>query len=198
VSFYGLARPDFTLIEPSDMTDSEGRLIFERTSGDRFVIIIEGKRGPNRRPVGLSSFDSDPFNPGVRPALEIIVSRALGDGSTTICDDRPPRIGGIPASPTFAFTQQISNAINDLACRFVDGEGLRMGRGSPLDSCIKWPDGLSRFANEEESSVQFCSVSIAEEFAFPVGDTTVSVRLSDVDGRPGPPVSFIVRVKPPG
>jgi hypothetical protein len=98
----------------------------------------------------------------------------------------------VPASPDFAFTQAISNAINDLACRFVDGSGLPMGRGSPQDSCTKSADGLSRFANPD-SSAQFCAV-IAPPFAFPVGDTTVSVRISDQSGVPGPPASFVVRV----
>jgi hypothetical protein len=193
VSFFSLARPDYTLLEPDGVTGPNNLPYFERHSGDRFVIIIEGKRGPNRRPVGLSTFDSDPFNPGVRPALEIIVSRALGNGSVKVCDDMPP-IGGVPAAASFAATQAISDAINDFACRFVDGSGLKMGRGSDADSCIKWPDGLSHFALEE-SSAQFCG-AIAEDFAFPVGDTTVSVRLNDVDGRPGPPISFVIRVTP--
>jgi hypothetical protein len=198
VSFFGLARPDYTLIAQSGVTGPNNLPYFERHAGDRFVIVIEGRRGPNRRPVNLSTFDSDPFNPSVRPGLEIIVSQPLGNGSTKVCDDMPP-IGGVPASASFATTQPISNAINDFACRFVDGSGLKMGRGSASDSCINWPDGLSHFANEspapDGSSVQFCG-AIAEDFAFPLGDTTVSVRLNDIDGQPGPAVSFIIRVKP--
>jgi hypothetical protein len=196
VSYFGLARPDYTLLDVDGMVD--GLPYFERPTGDRFIIIIEGRRGPNRRPVGTSSFDHDPFNAGIRPALEIIVSRPLGNGSPTVCDDRPPTLGGVPASASFAPGQSISNAINDLACRFVDGEGLPMARGRSADSCIEWPDGISRFAVEGDlgSDVQFCTASIPEEVAFPEGDTTVTVRLSDVDGIPGPPVSFVVRVRP--
>jgi hypothetical protein len=194
VSFVGLTRPDGVLIDPSGMTQ-QGQLIFDRPFGYAFVVVIEGKRGPNRRPVGLSTFDSSSNNPAVRPALQVIVSQALGNGSTTVCDDRPPTIGGVPASTSFALTQPISNAINDFACRFVDGSGRQMGRGSALDSCIKYPDDISRFANQQESSAQFCAL-IAPPFSFPVGNTTITVRLSDVDGQPGPPLSFVVRVLP--
>lgn len=193
VSYVGLARPNDELIEPSGTTPG-GLPIFERPFGNSFTVVIEGRKGPNNRPVGESAFDWDPSNPNVRPTLEAILSRALGNGSATVCDDRPPIIGGVPSSPSFAVTQAITNAINDFACRFVDGEGLPRGRTRPQDSCLKFADGLSRFANEQ-SSVQFCAV-IAPPFAFPVGDTTVSVRLADIDGRPGPPVSFVVRVLP--
>ena len=41
--------------------------------------------------------------------------------------------------------------------------------------------------------MQFCA-SIAPPFGFPLGDTTVTVRLSDLNGVPGEPKSFVIRV----
>jgi hypothetical protein len=190
VSFVGVARPNDELIEPVGFTN-DGLPIFERPSGYSFTIVVEGKRGPSGRPVGVSAFNWDPFDPSVRPDLEIIVSRPLGDGSLDVCDDTLPFIGGIPASASFTSTQPVSNAINDLTCRFVNGEGLPVGRRIE-EACTRSPDGNFRFGNPQ-SSVQFCG-AIAPPFGFPVGDTAVTVRLRDASGQPGPPAAFIIRV----
>jgi hypothetical protein len=186
VSFVGLARPDDTLIEPVGVT-KEGWPIFERPFGYGFTIVIEGKRGPNNRQPGLITFDE--FG---RPDLQIVVSRALGDGSATVCDDMPPIIGGVPASAGFAETQEISDAMNDFGCRFVDGSGLPMGRGRSEEACTRFEDGGFRFVNPD-SRVQFCG-PIAPPFGFAVGDTNVLVRLRDQSDQVGPSVSFVIRI----
>jgi hypothetical protein len=185
VSFVGIARPDDTLDEPVGVT-KEGWPIFERPFGYGFTIIIEG-RTPNNRIPGLSTFDDFGW-----PDLQIIVSRPLGDGSPTVCDDMPPVIGGVPASASFAETQEISNAINDFGCRFVDGSGLPTGRGSSEDACTRFPDGTFHFV-DPTSRAQFCG-PIAPPFGFAVGETTVTVRLRDQNGNAGPPTSFVIRV----
>jgi hypothetical protein len=190
VSFVGLARSDDVLVPSSGVT-AEGLPIFVRPLGFNFTVVVEGEPGPSGRPVGLSTFDSDPNDSSVRSALEIIVSRQLGDGSIAVCDDTLPFLGGVPASVSFDEEQAISDAINDFACRFVDGAGNRLGRPR-ADACTRAPDGSFQTGNPG-STTQFCAL-IAGPFRFPDGDTTVSVRLRDVTGRPGPPQSFVVRI----
>lgn len=187
-----MARANDTTIAPSGTT-AQGWPIYERPFGHSFSLVIEAKPGPSRRPVGLNAFRSSPFDPATRPDLEIIVSRPLGNGSLDVCDDMLPLLGGVPASPSFDLTQPISNAINDLACRFVNGGGEPGGRRA-ADACTVFGDGEYRFV-EPTSTVQFCAL-ISEPFGFPLGDTVVSVRVRDSTGAPGPPASFVVRVLP--
>lgn len=167
---------------------TEGWPIFERPFGYGFALVIEGKRGPNNKLPGVSTFED--FG---RPDLQILVSRPLGDGSPTVCDNDPDLvIGGVPASSSFAETQPITDAINDLACRFVDGNGLTMGRSRSDDACTRFPDGSFHFV-DSTSRVQFCG-PIAPPFGFPAGDTVVTVRLRDQGGQVGPPASFVIRI----
>jgi hypothetical protein len=190
VSFLGLARPDDTLIDSVGLS-SEGYPIFERPLGHLFSLVVEGRPFALSRGVGESSFRWSPSDPTLRPDLEMIVSNPLGDGSAAVCDSMPPMIGGVPSSPDFLATQQVANAVNDLGCRFVNGQGLPIGRG-PLEACTTFADGGSRFV-EATSRVQFCGF-ISEPFGFPVGDTKVTVRLRDRFGVVGPSASMIVRV----
>ncbi len=87
----------------------------------------------------------------------------------------------------------MANAVNDLGCRFRNGSGEPIARG-PLEACTMFPDGGSRFV-ASDTRVQYCGL-IAEPFSFPVGDTTVSVRLRDRFGGVGPVSSMIIRVAP--
>ena len=189
VTFVGLARANDTVLKPVGMT-GDGWPIYERPVGYLFNVVVEAKPGPSRRPVGLNAFRYDPNDASVRPDLEIIVSRPLGDGSMAVCDDMLPELGGIPASSSFDQTPAITGAINDLACRFVNGSGEPGGRAG-MDACTTTPEGDFRFANDS-STAQFCAL-IAEPFGFPQGDTVVTVRVHDTTGVPGPPASFVVR-----
>jgi hypothetical protein len=195
ITFVGVARADDRLIEPVGQTP-EGFPLYKRSFGSLFTIVVEAKPGPNRRPVGLSTFNSDLFNPGVRPDFEIIVSRPLGDGSALVCDNMLPVIGGVPASPNFNETQPITDAINDFGCRFVNGAGVPRGRG-PGEACTLFADGEYHFKFDQPSgsTAQFCA-SIAEPFGFPNGRTTVTVRARDSNGSPGPQASFVIEVGP--
>jgi hypothetical protein len=187
-----VAQPDDQVLDP-DGTTPEGFPIYVRPLGYLFSVVVEAKPGPSRRPVGLNAFRYVPTDPTVRPDLEIIVSRPLGDGSLAVCDNTLPMIGGVPASPGFDITQAISNAINDFACRFVDGMGNPGGRAIG-DACLQFPNGEFGFARSN-STVQFCA-GIAEPFDFPVGDTVITVRIHDSTSLPGPPASFVIRVQP--
>jgi hypothetical protein len=192
ITYVGLARADDRVIDPVGMT-IQGWPIYERELGYLFSVVVEAKPGPSRRPVGLSAFNFNASDPNVRPDFEIIVSRPLGDGSAAVCDNMLPMIGGVPASPNFNATQAISNAINDFACRFVNGAGLPRGRSSG-EACTLFGDGEYRFV-VGSSTAQFCA-GIAEPFGFAIGDTIVTVRVRDVAGNPSAETSFVVRVRP--
>lgn len=187
-----MARPNDRVLDPVGTTP-EGWPIYERSLGYLFTVVVEAKPGPSRRPVGVNAFRYDPSDPTSRPDIEIIVSRQLGDGSSAVCDNMLPEIGGVPASPNFNNTQMISDAINDFACRFVNGSGAPGGRGAG-EACVVFEDGEFRFV-KAGSTVQFCA-GIAEPFRFPIGDTVVMVRVRDVTGNAGPPAAFVVRVQP--
>jgi hypothetical protein len=191
ITFFGVAKPDDTLSTPVGFILGEIP-IYERPFGYGFTLVVEGKPGPSRRRVGISSFNWDPWDAAVRPDLEIIVSRPLGDGSTVVCDNEPPLTGGVPASGSFDVAQPISDAINDFACRFLNGSGQPLAR-SQSEACTRFPDGEFRFS-DESSTVQFCA-KIVEFFAFPVGDTLVTARLRDVAGDSSSPFQLVVRVK---
>jgi hypothetical protein len=155
-----------------------------------FLIYIEARPGISGRPVGTTTFASSPSDPNVLPDLQVLVSRALGNGSAAVCDAGPsPPIGGVPASATRVFdgTQAVANAINDLGCRFD-------ARTASMLACTRDGFGTYRFTNPA-STVQFCtSPGIGAELAFPLGDTIVSARVRDVVGQPGLPSSIAIRV----
>ncbi|MEO8601575.1 MAG: hypothetical protein ABI629_03260 [bacterium] len=194
ITFVGLARANDEVV-PRAGTTSQGWPIYERPFGYAFSLVVEAKPGPSRKQVGKTAFDVDQTDPTVRPDLEVIVSRPLGNGSAAVCDNELPIIGGIPASPSFDVTQPISNAINDLGCRFDNGSNNPGGRSASGDACTLFEDGNFNFVNSA-TTVQFCAL-IAEPFAFPVGDTVVSAQVHDATGRPGPAASFVVRILPP-
>lgn len=130
--------------------------------------------------MGTSAFNYDPNDPTVLPNLLIEVSRDLGDGSTAVCDDSPGAFGGVPAvdPPDFSATPFIAAAINDFACRFKNDLGNPGARTKSFNSCIVFPDGSFNFY-DPTTRVQFCGM-IDSTFDFGVGDTVVTVRVSDV------------------
>src|SRR5206468_2390576 len=89
----------------------------------------------------------------------------------------------------FSETQNISDALNDFACRFetfIESES----------SCTMNANGEYAFVNKS-TTTQFCML-VAHAYAFPEGDSILSVRLLDVDGNPGPVARMrIRRMTPP-
>ncbi len=205
ITFLGVANADDSVATPGG-TNPDGLPIYERSFGFGFSIIVEGRPGTSGQRVAGSAFNYSPDDPTARPDLQVEVSRPLGDGSTDVCDNSLPMIGGIPATdpPSFAFTQPISDALNDLGCRFLDGTGIPGSRG-PADACTSFADGTFHFVcnnaanpgcSDGATTLQFCGL-IALPFEFPVGDTTVTAQLRDISRNTGPPAQMVLRVVAP-
>ena len=129
------------------------------------------------------------------PDLQIQVTRPLGDGSSLVCDDAPPTLGGVPAinPPSFDDTPANDDRLNDLACRFIDGGGNKIGRVcGDSTACVLGEDGIFGCVTAD-ATVQFCGF-MGQALTFPPGDTLVTVRARDVQGNLGAPRQLLVRV----
>ena len=188
ITFFGLTRADDVLIDPSGASGDIP--IYQPLFGYGFSLVVEAMPGPSHAPVAKSTFVS-----GAAPDLQVQVTRPLGNGSTTVCDDTPPIIGGVPAinPPNFSDDPPVADPLNDLGCRFIDGAGAKIGRAcSESTACVLGTDG--QFACvAPNTSLQFCGF-IGQILTFPSGDTTVTVRVRDVQGRLGPAKQLIIRV----
>ncbi len=200
ITFLGLTNQGDTLV-PS-RTSVDGVPVYEQLVGTGFQLVVEGKPGANGLPVGRNAYQpvvcpgsggsAAVAEPLAFPDLQILVNRNLGNGSTAVCDDSPPAAGGIPGidPPSFAPTDAAIAAANDLGCRFVNGNGIPCARPE-RESCVLFDTGEHYV--DPDSTVQFCS-RVTPVFPFPAGDTTVTVRLLDTEGTPGPPTQMIVRI----
>jgi hypothetical protein len=201
VSFFGLAGASNNLL-PVIGTDGEGRPMYQPTCRNGFFIVVEGRPNANTGNivVGRRTFNSDPANASVRPDLQILADRDLGNGSTLICDHRgemnaQPPFGGIPGNlldfnPS---SQRVADALNDIGCRFV--------ANTTADPCTKNALGNASFVHPL-STVQFCNQATVDGFwAVPLGDTIFAVQLRDFNGTIGQRREIVVRVVndcPPG
>lgn len=187
ITYFGVARADSVSLAPSAF-DPDGRPIYIRPFGFGLSLIVEGRPGPNRVPVGRSGYDAA----GGLPDLQMILSRAIGDGSEVVCDRLPPLVGGVPATTPFGFSDDLAvvNAINDLGCRVDDGQGNPSAR-TAVDACTIDRAGEFSFV-DVTSTAQFC-LPIAGAWAFQAGDTVVGARLRDSAGNLGPAREIIVR-----
>ena len=189
ITAFGVARADGRVVN-SIGPDDRGFPTFLRPASG-FLIYLEAKPGISGRAVGTVTFRSDASDPGVLPDAQFMVSRALGNGSPAVCDrGPPPNIGGVPASNSMIFggSQAGSNAINDLSCRFD-------ARTASNLACTR--DAFQQVEGfvANDSTIQFCtSPGVGAEIAFSLGDTTVTARVLDILGQPGPPASIVIRV----
>ncbi len=189
IGFFGVSSADDVLQTP-DGVDGNGTPIYQRNFGFGFRLVVEAASGTNNISVGR-----DAFNDGVRPALQVQVTRALGNGSPTVCDAEAPNFGGVPAidPPLFDDSAAVVDALNDLGCRFIDGVGQPQARGC-MTSCIRDSNG-DYACHELDTDAQFCAL-VDAPLEFPLGDTLVSVRVRDVAGNLGAPKRLILRVQP--
>lgn len=196
ITFFGLTRADDTLV-PQSGTTAAGVPVFNRTAGSGFSLVVEGKPGPSGKAVGRAAYQSDLTS---FPDLMVEVSRPLGNGSPAVCDvsgtpgPGTQLAGGVPAIDPASFqpTQANIDAVNDLACRFVDGTGQPIGR-VPSESCVKILPTADYIFVDTNSTIQFCGF-ITGVSPFPTGDTTVTVRLRDIAGNPGAAAQLVVHV----
>ncbi|MGH7787360.1 MAG: hypothetical protein ACRERC_10870, partial [Candidatus Binatia bacterium] len=190
ITFFGLTRADDMLLEPTGMSGNIP--IYTPIFGFGFSLVVEGKPGPSRQRVATTTLIED----GGPPDLQIQVTRPLGDGSPTVCDDTPPILGGVPATnpPDFSDSSPINDRMNDLACRFIDGVGNKIARScSDSTACVLGIDGQYGCL-VKETTAQFCGF-MGQITAFPQGDTLVTVRLRDFPaGNFGAPRQLIIRV----
>jgi len=201
ILYFGITTPDDRSIEPTTFED--GIPVFVLPQGRAFHIVAEAGRGLSDIPPGIDTFsDSGP------PSFQIQADHALGNASTTVCDVEEPNAGGVPAvsPPSFDYTEEIVDALNDLGCRFQNGDPtsppVTSGRAcTPGTACVRFEDGdfgcISPMATR-----QYCSTDISVVEEFRVGDTVVSARVletrvSDRDPMPGPVEKIIIRVQPP-
>jgi hypothetical protein len=191
VNFVGVIRADDTLV-PQSGTNAEGIPIFERAFGSGFSLVVEGRPGSGDVDVGESTFETDLKT---FPDLQIQVDRPLGDGDPAVCESSEDSPGGVPAidPPSFEPTQFNIDALNDFGCRFVDGFGAPAGRLED-EACVQFDTGEFGFV-DPTSTIQFCGF-VNSAFAFPSGDTLVTVRLRDQRGNVGHPSRIILRVQP--
>ncbi len=192
ITFFGIADADGKLTDPTGTT-AEGIPFYDRPLGFGFIIVVESRRGGDNSKPGDSTYNYSPFDPAVRPDLQIIASKPLGTNPTTVvCDNTLPNYGGVPAvDPVdFSVTQPISDALNDLGCRFVNGTGEMKGRSS-AEACVLKSDGQLSFV-VQQSEVQFCA-TVPKLLAFPQGDTLLTVRVANIAGITGEVKQIILR-----
>lgn len=189
VTFFGAAKADGTKADPESV-DKDGTPTYATVAGAGFIIVVEAKPGKSGAEVARRVFSYVPNDPHTRPDLEIESSRDMGNGSTVVCDKQRPNIGGIPGirPASFAETRKISDAINDFACRFetfIESESC----------CTMKANGDYSFLTQG-TTTQFCML-VAHSWAFPDGETILSVRVRDVDGNPGPVARMRIKRIPP-
>lgn len=205
VTFFGLVNAEGGLIDKSGI-NPDGIPVFARLVGLSFSIVVEGKPGSSRAAVGWCALGTpviDQFplacTPDLTnfPDLQIEASNPLGNGSPAVCDRSGPNAGGVPgvAPVSFVPTQTNIDAVNDLACRFIDGNGAPIGRPSTYGCVEQLPSEEEGYANPE-SKMQFCApITSVEQFP-PATDTALTVRLRDVSGNVGAPAQIIVHIGP--
>lgn len=181
ITFLGVASADGRPATPLGRLP-DGSVVYYRSSGFGFQLIVEAAPGGSGAPVGTRVFHHSRDDPNRRPDLQIQLNRPLGDGSRAVCDEY-----GVPAisPPSFAVTQFISDALNDLACRF------RVTTVANL-ACTQDAFGRTSFLNPS-SRVQFCA-SVGRFIEFGSGDTAVTVQLRDESGNLGYARRLVVRV----
>jgi hypothetical protein len=184
ISFFAVVSADDSLQTPIG-TNPDGIPIFARPFGSGFKLVVEAD--------GVFSGAASTYADGGVPALQIQSTNALGDGSPAVCDVEAPIFGGVPAvnPPQLENPDAIADVLNDFGCRFIDGEGNRVGR-SCAEGCVRFVDGEYHCVSEATDR-QFCA-PVDMPLQFPDGDTLVSVRVRDDRGLLGGVAQLIVRV----
>jgi hypothetical protein len=187
ITYFGVASADGNALEPVDQ-DEDRRPIYERLHGSGLILVVEGRPGMDGRELGITTV-GDPL-----PDMQMLSARTLGDGNPQVCDIMPPNLGGVPGVSDLQFADRdaVRAAVNDLGCRFDNGEGTPGGREF-LDACTRSNDGFGFGFVDPGSTLQFCAV-VDGSWAFPNGDTILAARLRDEGGSLGMRREIVVRV----
>jgi len=130
----------------------------------------------------------------------VLVSRDIGDGSPAICDAGPPPtpFGGVPGinPPDFGPSQQVTDAIQDMECRFELHPTSQF-------ACTRNPSGgdfsfisCAGAQNTCSQYTQFCyQVPVTAEF-HDGPPTVVGIQLRDAAGNIGPKKEIVILVQP--
>jgi len=185
---------------PTPAFDAQNRRIFSVNSGSQFVIVVEAAAGLSGASPGKSL---TPVPPSNRSDLQIQSNHNLGSNPTTaVCDKGPASQGGggIPAinPPSFAEgDQMISDALNDLSCRFdVFNTGSGSGGTGPCTKVDQTQDPMLVTRNAPLGTIQFCDQA-STVASFPPGDTVVTAEVRDQNGNLGPAQQIVIRVATP-
>lgn len=168
--------------------DMQGRQVFETSMGTGFLLVVEGKPGLGRAPVG--AFVPAPIpNSSLRPDLQIVADHDLGDGGRDICRD-----DGVPGINPLSFDErgEVTDSMIDLACRFqpmAPTQPCTFNHFGAMSALT--PGGLP------PGGRQFC-LFVSDSLAFQAGtETVMAARLRDTDGDVGTGREIVVRVREP-
>ena len=188
LTYFGVARADDVALNPSTF-DRDGRPIYVRPTGQGLFLVVEAHPGSSGAPIGPNAYDPS----GGLPDVQMLVSRALGDGSPAVCS------GGVPATEPLRFSDDpvVVDAINDLGCRTNDGAGNPLGRPASSLACTRSdaPGGFGYGFVDAATTMQYC-IPIAGTWSFPPGDTIVAARVRDEEGHVGLTQQIVLRVGP--
>lgn len=197
IVFFGVTFSDDSLVAPEEMEPGKPP-VYRLNNPSGFSLVIEARASgpcsctPRCECVGTRTFDFF----GI-PDLQVQTTRPLGNGSPEVCDNDMSNPGGVPGieTPLFDDSPEVAEVLNDLGCRFIDGNGLAKARGCTEQACIRFSTGEFG-CQSPEAKFQYCGFMTAAT-TFPPGDTLVSARVLDVDGKPGPVAQLIIRIAPP-
>lgn len=195
ITYFGIAGPDGVPHVPDGYFD-DGRPQYVVPTGSEFSLVIEGRPGRDGQPVGIEAFAAQADDPNVLPDLQVLLSRALGDGSPIVCDHTPPSAGGVPATDPleYAGTQAVADAINDFGCLIDDGSGVARGVTESTQACTRLTAENAAFV-DPTSTTQFCAPILAAWSFPPRSSTIVRARLRDAQGALGADQEMVVTVR---
>jgi hypothetical protein len=196
ISFFGIASPDGSPASASSVDDM-GRDVFERLLGHSFFLVIEARPGEDGFAVGAQTFAYEPGNVSLRPDLQALASLPLGNGNPAVCALGEPGGDGVPGidPPAFADTQEVTDALSDLGCRFINDNGQTVGRPAAR-ACTVSAGGSGVGFVAPGSTIQFCAF-IPVSIAFASSETTITARARDVQGNLGEERQIVLRVTGP-
>jgi len=190
IKAFGLATADNHVRTPVGQTN-DGIPIFDYPNDFGFIIFVEGRPGTNNHGlVNCGLMGGAGVCGNGRAALQILASRPLGNGSPAVCDTTVPNIGGVPAPrPDLQFddSQAVTDAINDLACRFDV-------HTTSETACTLDALGNNSFLFQNIGEGQYCTPVVGSEISFPPGLTLLKAQIQDSFGVVGNQVEIAIQV----